>query len=800
MAGPLSIATRKTRSGFTIYIDDDDTPPPETGQGALEGASEAKEIKKEKEVIRIASSIDYWRSSDNEDLIAASQEVECQVMPKGTSAKEAINLASSSSYGGSSDNEDFITASQEVERQVLPQDTSAKNAINLASSSNYGGASDNEDLIAASQELSNYGGSSDNEDFIAASQELDLMHSSQVKASKTVVNLASSSVYGSSSYNDDLVLANQQMELMRSWVDAGIQMAIDEAALEARCGSADYGKEKDESSGAFGQGSRMSHTGGGTHSHKHHYRNHISIMRHMQPRLGMTIPGHQYTPTATRSLQSPGYYAQQHATYSSQSTNQNIQSHQPQGYYKTPPASHPPFLQSQAFGSSAPPQSSPTPGPYGMSAFHNRKTSQSSRFISTTLQPLAPASSNIPTPKKRIKAQVTGQPFILPPNQYLSWHELEQYYGPPRANHPTDTSHAVVRLAWLKTLKMNVPPFDRVWVAGHKKQEVEDTWAGLPASKRQIVEISALVYKYKTKVSVPCREVPADVLPLSFKSLLDQYFFVPERKLSGFADTVHKKALWVTALGLMDFVYRGHSAKDQEVAMLYYSKLPVVRRRAIEVKAKYLKVQLNPPNPTFKVFEARHCVHKKEDSTSKAVHESQRKTWLQEIGLYEEPFIWYPDTQSELGIAQQEETEVAWDDFGAEKRADIERRAAICQETCSWGASWEYIEKDIGFTASDGERYTQWLSAVGRPLQAGETRDSIWIVKSNRDRAAIWKLAVRMKNEIQERWDVKERAMRRSKKRPRTTPKVAKTSANLLKTKRKQAYKPRTGYATAWEW
>ncbi|XMA14288.1 hypothetical protein WAI453_007079 [Rhynchosporium graminicola] len=516
----------------------------------------------------------------------------------------------------------------------------------------------------------------------------------------------------------------------------------------------------------------------------------------------MTILGHQYTPTATGSLQSPGYYTPQHATYSSQSTNQNIQSHQPQGYYTTPPASHPPFLQSQAFSSSAPPQSSPTPGPYGMSAFHSGKISQSSGFISTTPQPLAPASSNIPTPTKRIKAQVTGQPFILPPNQYLSWHELEQYYGPPRADHPTDTSHAVVRLAWLKTLKMNVPPFDRVWVAGYKKQEVEDTWAGLPASKRQIVEISALVYKYKTKVSVPCREVPVDVLPLSFKSLLDQYFFVPERNLSGFADTVHKKALWVTALGLMDCVYRGHSAKDQEVAMLYYSKLPVVRRRAIEFKAKYLKVQHNPPYPTFKVFEARHCVHKKEDSTSKAVHESQRKTWLQEIGLYEEPFIWYPDTQSELGIAQQEETEVAWDDLGAKKRADIERRAATCQETCSWGASWEYIEKDIGFTAADGERYTQWLSAVGmgRPLQAGETRDSIWIAKSNRDRAAIWKLAVRMKNEIQERWDVKERAIRRSKKRPRTTPKVAKTSAKLVKTKRKPAYMPMTGYATAWEW
>ena len=58
-------STQKTKSGFTIYIDDDDTPPPETGLGKPSEGTKA-----------LGSSSDYGGSSDNEDKVAAAAQME----------------------------------------------------------------------------------------------------------------------------------------------------------------------------------------------------------------------------------------------------------------------------------------------------------------------------------------------------------------------------------------------------------------------------------------------------------------------------------------------------------------------------------------------------------------------------------------------------------------------------------------------------------------------------------------------------------------------------------------------------
>ncbi|KAL2072751.1 hypothetical protein VTL71DRAFT_12094 [Oculimacula yallundae] len=755
-------STQKTKSGYTIYISDDDTPPPERQPGAdnLKG--------KGKEVIHIASSSDYGGSSDNEALIAASQEV-------------------------------GVTHSSQVHVQ------GPKESVARGSSTSYGGSSDNEELIAASQEV-------------------ELMHSSQKQVQthgrKAVVARGSSTSYGGSSDNGDLVAAAEQIELMRSWVDAGIQMAIEEARIEAEGGDLGFGREKDGFAGSPAMSlvaekglmqTPVSQTFGQNAPYATPSRIQNGPIPYCNPGIPQyqdqpAFPGQQYTPGASVSPQIHGYYTPQHAAaHASPFPPQNMQQYPPQGYYATPPTTEPPFLQyGGSFNSLAPPQSSPTPGSYSMTAFHSGRIPQSSGFVSSTQQSpvrqsFTPASNNIQNREPATNTKSAEQPYVLPADQYLSWHELEHHYGPSRASYTSPELHASARLVWIQTIKMNIPPFDRPWVAEYKKQEAEDTWAGLSTSKRQQVEMTALQYKYKANIPAPRREVPLDALPLSFMFLESQYFNIPERKLGNHSDTTRKRTTWLAELGLTDPVYHGPCTTiEQQISLgKAYNKLPVVKRRAIEAKAKFSNIKLNPPKPMFKAFEAQYSIYKRDDCPNKADHKAKRDTWLRAIGLYQEPFLLYPYTTTEFGVTQEENTEVAWSELGSERRAELIGKAEQHLKTRTWGGTWGNIEKNIGFRPSDGERYTQWLTAIGmgRALKAGETRDAIWANKSDKDREAIWRLAVVQKKEIQDRWDAKERAMmggNRETKRKRTGKQVMEDNGRKYKWMFQRKSKPHT--------
>ena len=167
---------------------------------------------------------------------------------------------------------------------------------------------------------------------------------------------------------------------------------------------------------------------------------------------------------------------------------------------------------------------------------------------------------------------------------------------------------------------------------------------------------------------------------------------------------------------------------------------------------------LNPPKPPFKDFEEQYSIHKKQYFVRKNDHKAKRGEWLRAIGLDVEPFCWYPYASTELGTAQYEKTEVAWNGLGLARRRELDAKAAEYKDAQTWGLSWGQIEDSIGFTHIDGEKWTQWLAAIGmgRALKSNEARDGVWQNESQADRQAIYRLAVVQKKEIQSRWEARQ--------------------------------------------
>lgn len=88
-------------------------------------------------------------------------------------------------------------------------------------------------------------------------------------------------------------------------------------------------------------------------------------------------------------------------------------------------------------------------------------------------------------------------------------------------------------------------------------------------------------------------------------------------------------------------------------------------------------------------------------------HKTKRGDWLRVTGLDVELFCWYPYTSTELGIAQYEKTEVAWNGLGLARRRELEAKATEYKGAQIWGLSWGQIKDSIGFTPSDGEKWAQ---------------------------------------------------------------------------------------------
>jgi len=79
-------------------------------------------------------------------------------------------------------------------------------------------------------------------------------------------------------------------------------------------------------------------------------------------------------------------------------------------------------------------------------------------LFSPNRQPLTPASSNGQKPNAIPSGKAAEQPFVLFPNQYLSWHELERHYGPARQHFHSDDAYKSARHDWAKIIKLDEPP------------------------------------------------------------------------------------------------------------------------------------------------------------------------------------------------------------------------------------------------------------------------------------------------------------------------------------------------------
>ncbi|KAJ5032299.1 uncharacterized protein L3040_008906 [Drepanopeziza brunnea f. sp. 'multigermtubi'] len=348
----------------------------------------------------------------------------------------------------------------------------------------------------------------------------------------------SSSVYGGSSDDEALATAcsevEMQQKLMRSWVDAGILMAIRELAAEK---AGVKGAEQ-----VTGQ-TNMTNELARPVNHKFVLSTPVAPQSTgpRPQRAGPYMSPYQDTPVQYSYPNSPpkkfglqGYQASPAPYRRSPRTHQRMEyppnpshsatTHSIQPHYATPTSSLMSDHPNPTFSSSAPSQSSPTPQQHV--AYHSGKTPKPN---DTTRQPLTLACTNSQTSQTTSRSKAAGVSLVLPADQFLSWFDLVRRYCPVKERSSGVAGYnkfKVQRAEWLAKLKMNVPPYNTLCHAEHEKQEVEDAWAKTPSTKRRQVEMLAHKCKYRVTVNVPLRTVPAEVRPFSLKAL-DTLYKVP---------------------------------------------------------------------------------------------------------------------------------------------------------------------------------------------------------------------------------------------------------------------------------
>ncbi|KUJ22802.1 uncharacterized protein LY89DRAFT_310956 [Mollisia scopiformis] len=188
---------------------------------------------------------------------------------------------------------------------------------------------------------------------------------------------------------------------------------------------------------------------------------------------------------------------------------------------------------------------------------------------------------------------------------YLSFYDLENIYCPNKKDYSA-------RLAWLKEIGLDAPLFHYRYTTLYQRQEVEDAWAQIPPHLRKYVERQAVMFKYKTTIkldSIPLRHVPPEVLPLPISVLAMQFFNALGCNLNDVRNTMNKRRAWLKDLNLHGPLYSSlcvYLPETKAVDQLHCNSYSVIERRAIQAKAAYLRVMLNPPKPSWVDFESKY--------------------------------------------------------------------------------------------------------------------------------------------------------------------------------------------------
>ena len=208
---------------------------------------------------------------------------------------------------------------------------------------------------------------------------------------------------------------------------------------------------------------------------------------------------------------------------------------------------------------------------------------------------------------------------------------------------------------------------------------------------------------------------------------------MPERDFKDLNDVAEKRKNWPADLGLEDSIYQTiHSSQEQELAIeIIYEDKPILERRAIEVKAKYLKAMLTPAEIAWATFEKQYEVYPRPAFIMHTHWANRRSEWIKLLGLDYKPFSYIRVGATETDV---QTLEAAWSVKSAAERQTVEEKARLVKETANpLLLFWYEVESVFGYS-EDKEKYFKkdpaaytkkrelWLGAVG--MSSRHTRTS----------------------------------------------------------------------------
>jgi len=257
---------------------------------------------------------------------------------------------------------------------------------------------------------------------------------------------------------------------------------------------------------------------------------------------------------------------------------------------------------------------------------------------------------------------------------------------------------------------------------------VEEAWALQLPEKRQEIERKAIALKHNIHLdNVPMRTAPSHLIgppPLSFTQLESIYFNLAERNFDGVDDTNQKRRHWLAQLGLHDSIYQTmcQTATQTVAVETVYSDKTIPERRAIEAKAKYLKVMLTPVIPSWHGVEKAYEIYPRSAFARHSDYSEKRREWLQLLELDFKPFRYVNLTPSDVDM---EAVEVAWSECGEAKRKSVEDKAKMVMGDCNPILhSWDELEEVFGIIKEEERDFKDdpygydlkrrgWVQAIG---------------------------------------------------------------------------------------
>lgn len=333
-------------------------------------------------------------------------------------------------------------------------------------------------------------------------------------------------------------------------------------------------------------------------------------------------------------------------------------------------------------------------------------------------------------PKAKPQSRKPGH-VPVPEGQYLGYYEFEKLYAlHDERSFTSATDFRKARRSWLADLGIDVMPYSYVWAEQFKKEQLEQRWALETPDKRREVEKKAILIKHHVALDeddIPLRAAPLHLigpLPISYAQLENDFFNIPERRFYDLKDFTGQRNQWLTYLGLFDSIYNTVDNSDAATAAIetIYELLPILDRRAIEAKARYLKMICNPPAVSWMAIETANELYPSTGFSKHAEYNDKRREWLKLLEMDHKPF-WYKNVT--FTEAHRQAFEVAWSEKPEAQRIAIQRKAEALK--AGWNPlldSWILMEDTYGYSKEKDKEFRNdysgylskrrfWLNAIG---------------------------------------------------------------------------------------